>query len=207
MRYLCGRDVGRTRLDRPRIYPLLHVVNGLSPAQDLGLLSHGGGSWSLRASASGMGGRQTTGDRLSSPGTLQNLFAHAMGALIAAPPGHDPTILAKPGLPTPPRRSESALLVRVEGCKPHRPEMPHRHHHDGGPLTPRRAGRALPARAQVETSVSVVRAPTTRARWVRVTGRPCRSCQPELTRSESGGICFIWHPSDGLQSPQGAHCR
>jgi hypothetical protein len=37
MQYLCGRDVGRTRLDRPRIYPLLHVVSGLSPCPRLGV--------------------------------------------------------------------------------------------------------------------------------------------------------------------------
>jgi hypothetical protein len=206
MRYLCGRDVGRTRLDRPRIYPLLHVVNGLSPAQDLGLLSHGGGSWSLRASASGMGGRQTTGDRLSSPGTLQNLFAHAMGALIAAPPGHDPTILAKPGLPTPPavrvgtfspsRRVVSPIVLRC---------------HTGTIMMAARSLRAAPeGHCRPEpgsrpASVWCARRPGPVR--VRVTGRPCRSCQPELTRSESGGICFIWHPSDGLQSPQGAHCR
>jgi hypothetical protein len=96
MRYLCGRDVGRTRLDRPRIYPL-------PPRRQRPIHK----TWVCSVMVEARGacqckryGRTADHWRSIEPGTLQNLFAHAMGALIAAPPGPDPTILAKPGLPT-----------------------------------------------------------------------------------------------------------
>ena len=144
-------------------------------------------------------------------GTLQNLFAHAMGALIAAPPGHDPTILAKPGLPTPP-----AVRVRVGTFTSRRVSPIVLRCHTGTIMMAARSLRAAPeghCRPEPGSRPASV--------WCDAPGpvraRPGR--QPELTRSESGsgspvtrqtvvaGICFIWHPSDGLQSPQGAHCR
>ena len=204
MRYLCGRDVGRTRLDRPRIYPL-------PPRRQRPIHK----TWVCSVMVEARGacqckryGRTAEHWRSIEPGTLQNLFAHAMGALIAAPPGHDPTILAKPGLPTPPavrvgtfspsRRVVSPIVLR---CHTGTIMMA------GRSLRAAPEGHCRPEPGSRPASVWCARRPGPVRPGVRVTGRPCRSCQPELTRSESGGICFIWHPSDGLQSPQGAHCR